>query len=346
LSGWWWPARVSTHDRWAGSNETLPGGWVSSTRAARVCRRSAIRNELQAGRRIASNRSRGCHERGDPVPGLGPCAATPGPAPDGCGTCSDQHRRGAALTVKRPRPGTRLGRPGRRSGLVPLERRAGEDGGQGWRRPERSSTHNRRMGTGDGAIGCRHARGYDRLSGAINVALAGSNGAFGSRFPAVDPVCPIGIAPNGTTVPPAGPVVRSDPISAATDGTTTGQGRGEQTPNDRRPDRPRPDPTAHPPPSQVSRLRTSPAIRPEARAGPRRERAERASGPGAQAGRGASGPRARAAQGASGPEGASGAEAQAGPDSERAGRAATRSPARARGRGRRPGAAGRWTRRA
>jgi hypothetical protein len=39
LSGWRWPARVSTHDRWAGSNETLPGGWVSSARAAPVCRR-------------------------------------------------------------------------------------------------------------------------------------------------------------------------------------------------------------------------------------------------------------------------------------------------------------------
>jgi hypothetical protein len=44
LSGWRWPASVSTHDRWAGSNETLPGGWVSSTRAARggVCRRFRI----------------------------------------------------------------------------------------------------------------------------------------------------------------------------------------------------------------------------------------------------------------------------------------------------------------
>jgi hypothetical protein len=35
LRGWRWPARVSTHDRWAGSDEAFPGGWVSSARAAR-----------------------------------------------------------------------------------------------------------------------------------------------------------------------------------------------------------------------------------------------------------------------------------------------------------------------
>jgi hypothetical protein len=200
-----------------------------------VCRRSGIRNELQAGPgRVASNRSPRCNERGDPVPGLGPRAATRGPVPDGCGTCSDQHRLAAALTVSRPATvGPRLGRLARRLGLVPLERRTGEAGLSGWRWPASVSTHDRWAGSNETLPGgwvssTRAARGgvcrRFRISG-TNCRPAGIS-RDSSHVSAVAAVAPAGPASSTQR----GMTVRKSPTTAhrARPGPGRGPGPGRR----------------------------------------------------------------------------------------------------------------------
>jgi hypothetical protein len=195
-----------------------------------VCRRSGIRNELQAGPgRVASNRSPRCNERGDPVPGLGPRAATRGPVPDGCGTCSDQHRLAAALTVSRPATvGPRLGRLARRLGLVPLERRTGEAGLSGWRWPASVSTHDRWAGSNETLPGgwvssTRAARGgvcrRFRISG-TNCRPAGisRDSSHVSAVAAVAPAGPASSTQRGMTVrksPTIAPPRTATPLAMA-----------------------------------------------------------------------------------------------------------------------------------
>jgi hypothetical protein len=225
LSGWRWPARVSTHDRWAGSNETLPGGWVSSARAAPVCRRfryGAVAQPTPERHLLRSTPSRCCAHGQAPASGDAVSVAQV----VGRGWC---------------RLNGGLGRAGVKAGGG---RNAGGRTIHGWGRAMARSVADTRGGaTGSPAA---IVRGFPAIDPVSTIGIA-SNGTIGIASNGT-----IGIASNGTIVPAAGPVLRSDATPRLTPQPPArdGAGRCQTTDAQDRP-RPRPQQATHPLPKSA-----------------------------------------------------------------------------------------------